>query len=240
MTMFELTDKHKKIATYSVIFFALAALSAYVTFRVMVTRMTVEVPDLSGMELASADKALEDRGLYLKVIGQENDTSIPRGHVLSQDIPAGSKIQGAGEVKVIVSKGPAVEKIPGVVGEQIGEALKLFTQKGLEAKVIKVHSNTVDEDTVIAQWPEPEDWEGQNVTLVSSLGFYKVKYYCPSFIGLIKDDALTLARELGLNVEMTAAYSEPSAVESQKPLPGETIAEGETLYLQLKGVDIYD
>lgn len=233
-------NRYLKFIFYCATFIALVAISGFVTFRVMITRMTVEVPDLTGMKLAQADKALEDRGLYLKVIGEDNDARIPSGQVLNQDIPAGSKVKGMGEIKVIVSKGPAVEKIPGVVGEQISEALKLFTQKGLEAKVVKVHSDTVEEDTIIAQWPAPEDWEGQNITLVASLGSYKVNYYCPSLIGLLKNDALTLARELGLNVELTVANSEPSAVESQKPLPGETIAKGDTIYLKLKGVESYD
>lgn len=233
-------NKYRNIIIYSAVFATLALVSGLITFRVMVTRMTVEVPDLAGMELAQADRALEDRGLYLKVIGSKNDGSIPRGHVISQDVQAGSKMKGMGEVKVIVSKGPAVENIPGVVGEQIDEAMKLFTQKGLEARVVKVHSDTVEENTVIAQWPLPEDWDGQNITLVTSLGAYTVEYFCPSFEGLLKDDALTLARQLGLNVELTAAKSEPSAVEDQKPLPGETIAKGDTVYLQLKGVENYD
>ncbi len=118
--------------------------------------------------------------------------------------------------------------------------MKLFTQKGLEISVVRVHSNTVEEDTILAQSPAPEEWNGQPITLLSSLGPYRVTYYCPSFVGLLRDDALMLARELGLNIELTEAGSGPSAVDSQKPLPGETIAKGDTLYLQLKGVEFYD
>lgn len=233
-------NRFLKLISYLAIFAVLAAGSAFVTYRVMISRMTVEVPDLTGMDLTQADRALESRGLYMKVTGEDHDMSIPMGHIIGQDTPPGTKIKGMGEVKVVVSKGPAIRKIPGVVGEKIEEALKLFTQKGLEVKVVKVHSDTVEEDTVIAQSPAPEKWEGQSITLVASLGPYRVVYYCPSFVGLLKDDALMLARELGLNVELTEADAGYSAVESQKPLPGETIAKGDTLYLQLKGVEYYD
>jgi beta-lactam-binding protein with PASTA domain len=228
-----------RIFLYLLIFAALVAGSTFITYRVMITRMTVEVPDLEGMSLAEADSALESRGLYLKVAGEDNDLQIPSGHVLSQDVAPGEKIKGMAEIKVVVSKGPAIKLIPGVVGENLDEALKLFTQKGLEVKVVKVHSDTTAQNSIIAQWPSPEDWEGQNITLVVSEGPYEVSYYCPSFLGLLKEDALSLARELGLNVELTEAAEGEATVASQKPLPGEKILRGGTLYLQLKGVE-YD
>lgn len=224
-----------KIFSYLMIFVLLATGSAYVTYRVMITRMTVEVPDLMGMALAEADRALESKGLYLKVESEDHDISIPAGHVLRQDVLAGSKIKGMAEIKVVVSKGSAVRLIPGVVGNALDEASKLFTQKGLEVKVIEVHSDTVEKGTVIAQWPAPEEWAGQGITLVASTGPYAKSYYCPSFMGLLKEDALMLARELGLNVELTVADSGQTAVASQEPLPGNNISSGDTLYLQLKG-----
>jgi beta-lactam-binding protein with PASTA domain len=228
-----------KIFACLVVFATLATGSAYVTYRLMITRMTVEVPDLTGMDLNEADRALEARGLYLKVTGEDHDLQVPTGHVLSQDVSGGDKVKGMAEIKVVMSKGPAVKLIPGVVGENSVEALKLFTQKGLEVKVVKVHSDTTKEDTVIAQWPAPEDWKGQNITIVASEGPYAVSYYCPSFLGLVKEDALLLARELGLNVELTEADAKELMVASQKPLPSDKIASGSTLYLQLKGVE-YD
>jgi serine/threonine-protein kinase len=229
-----------KIFSYLMIFVLLATGSAYVTYRVMITRMTVEVPDLMGMALAEADRALESKGLYLKVESEDHDISIPAGHVLRQDVPAGNKIKGMAEIKVVVSKGSAVRLIPGVVGNTLDEASKLFTQKGLEVKVIEVHSDTVEKDTVIAQWPAPEEWTGQGITLVASRGPYAKSYYCPSFLGLLKEDALMLARELGLDVELTVADSGQTAVANQEPLPGNNISSGDTLYLQLKGVKSHD
>jgi beta-lactam-binding protein with PASTA domain len=225
-----------RIFAYFLIFAALAAGSAYLTYRVMITRMTVEVPDLTAMSLAEADGALEARGLYLKVAGEDNDLRIPSGHVLSQDVDPGKKIKGMAEIKVIVSKGPAVKLISSVVGEKVEDALKLFTQKGLDVKVIKTHSDTTEKDTVIAQWPSPEEWHGQNITVVASEGPYEVSYYCPSFIGLLKEDALSLAKELDLKLELTEQSAGEAMVLSQKPLPGETIVKGNTLYLQLEGV----
>jgi serine/threonine-protein kinase len=232
--------KFRRPAAYIAIFAALLGGSAFLTYRVMITRMTVEVPDLTGMDITQADRALEARGLYLKVLGEENDISIPKGHIISQDVPPGTDIKGMAEVKVVVSKGPAVTKIPAAVGEKLDAALKQFTQKGLEVKVVEVHSDTVEEGTVIAQSPIPEKWAGQGITLLASLGPYPVMYYCPSFIGLLKADALMLARELGLNVEIEAPEAEPVVVEEQKPLPGEQIASGDILYLKFSEVESYD
>jgi serine/threonine-protein kinase len=228
-----------KIFAYLLIFVALAAGSTYLTYRITITRMTVEVPDLQGMSVADADHALEVRGLYLRVTGEDYDLRIPVGHVLSQDAEPGSKIKGRAEITVTVSKGPDVKLIPSAVGEKLDEAIKLFSQKGLEVRVVNIHSETTEKDTVVAQWPTPEEWAGQNVTLIASEGAYEVSYYCPSFLGLLKEDALLLARELGLNVELTEAPSGEASVESQKPLPGEKILSGNTIHLQLKEVE-YD
>lgn len=226
-----------RLLGYACIAIVLCAATAYVSYRIMITRMTVEVPDLIGMSLIDAGKALESRGLYIKVAGQDNDLQIPPGHVLSQDIAAGEKIKGLAEINVVVSKGPAVTLIPGVIGEKADEALKLFSQKGLEVARINVHSDTIEREVVIAQWPSPEDWKGQNITLVVSRGPYEVSYYCPSFLGLLRDDALSLAKELGLNVELTEAIEGEAIVGTQKPMPGEKILKGSTLFIQLKGAD---
>jgi serine/threonine-protein kinase len=198
--------------------------------------MTVEVPDLIGRSLAEADRLLDKRGLYLKVEAEDYDLSIPKGHIISQNIPAGSHIKGQSEVKVVVSKGPKVYLIPSVIGNTLAEAKNLFLQKGLEiSKVIYVHSDTVEKDRIIAQKPAPEEWTGGAVTLVVSKGPYNVIYYCPFFEGMLKEDALMLARELGLNVEIIGPIDTGRIIVSQKPKPGTEIKIGSTIYLKLKG-----
>ena len=224
-----------KYAVYLLIFCALTVGSAYVTFQLAVEHISVEVPDLTGMDAASADEVLKGKGLYLKIKGEDYDTSVPRGRILSQDITGGSKVKGSAEVGVVLSKGPSVRLIPDTVGMVVDEARKEFVQKGLDVNVIEVHSETVEAGSVLAQRPGPEEWAGQGITLIASAGPYVGSYYSPSFMGLLKEDALGLARELGLNVELTVEGRGSLVVAGQKPSPGARILQNSTIYLQLKG-----
>jgi serine/threonine-protein kinase len=198
--------------------------------------MEVEVPDLTGISLAEAKKMLRSRGLYLKIVSEDYDMALPKGHVLSQDMPSGSHVRGQTEIKVAVSKGPELHLIPQVVGETLEAAEELFRGKGLEvSRVIHVHSDTIGQGRIISQEPAPDEWTGEPIRLIVSEGPYDVTYYCPSFQGMLKDDALMLARELGLNVKLTESEDVILIVTEQKPEPGTEISPGSTVYLEFKG-----
>ncbi len=223
-----------KLVAYLLVVALITATTAYVTYRFLITRMTVEVPDLASMTIEDADRALASRGLYLKVAGDEYDLAVPAGRIISQDVAAGSHVKGLGEIQVIVSKGPDVRLIPNVVGMSVQDARALFARDGLEIGVVKVHSDTVEPGKIIAQSPRPEEWAGQSITVIASSGPYDVIYYVPSFLGLMKEDALELARELGFNVELVLDDDYANVVVSQRPSPGRNIESGGTIRLELK------
>jgi beta-lactam-binding protein with PASTA domain len=228
--------KFVKFPIYFLSFFLLVAVSSYVTFRVLSSGMEVEVPDLTGASLTEAENMLSSRGLYLKIISEDYDLVIPKGHVLSQDMPAGSHVKGQTEIKVAMSKGPELHLIPEVVGETLEAAEGFFREKGLEvSRVIHVHSETIGRGRIIAQLPAPDEWTGEPISVIVSEGPYAVTYYCPSFQGMLKDDALMLARQLGLNVELTESDDVIRIVTEQKPEPGTEIKAGSTVYLEFKG-----
>lgn len=234
-----MNNRAARVPFYIVVFFALTALSAYVAFRVLSSGMEVEVPDLVGKSLNEADSMLESRSLYLKVRAEENDPAMPKGHVLSQDIEAGTSVRGQTEIKVVLSKGPEVHLIPSFIGEDLAEAEKLFQEKGLKvSKVIYVHSDSVAEGRIIAQKPAPEEWTGETITLLVSQGPGNSVYYCPSFQGMLKDDALMLVRELGLKAKLEESMDSVRIVTGQSPEPGTEITAGSTVTLELKG-DFY-
>jgi len=226
----------KRLGVYMAVFAAVAAAAAYSAFRVMSSGMEIEVPDLVGKSLSEADQMLESRGLYLKIRAEDNDPAMPKGHVLSQDIAAGTLVRGQAEIKVVISKGPDAHLIPSVIGVRLEEARKLFSEKGLTvSRVMQVHSEKAAKDTVIAQKPSPDEWTGETISLVVSEGPYDGVYYCPSFQGMLKEDALMLADELGLTVRLRESDRSLRIITGQSPAPGTEIQEGSTIELELKG-----
>lgn len=212
-----------------------AVVSAYLSYNLIVARVTVEVPDLTGMDVAEAGALLSGKNLRLLAGAEEYDLIIPKGSIISQDVPAGSHLTGASEIEVSVSRGPAVRFIPLVTGMALGEARKMFSKDGLDFSLIRVHSKSIEEDIVIAQRPKPEEWAGQGITVVASAGTHDVTYYCPDFVGYTMAEAASIAEELGLELEFLNHESSAYYVDSQDPPPGASIKAGGTVQLKLRG-----
>lgn len=217
------------------LFVLLCAVSTYASFQLLSKGITVKVPDIRGKSVQETEMILFEKGLTLKVDGERYDHSVPSGYVLEQDLPPGSHVRGQAELKVVISKGPEVRLIPSALGLQLDEARATFMEKDLMVgKVIRVHSAEKPRGIVLAQKPAPEEWSGEAITLIVSEGPYDIIYYCPFFLGMSKQDALMVAADLGLNVELKALWGSP-VVTRQEPEPGAEIQRGQTIRFTIGG-----
>jgi len=223
-----------KLIKIPVYLFALVLLGlafGFLTFKVLSFSRTVQVPDLYGKSLVEANRILTDKGLYLKIEGEDYDSSIPPGNIMKQDVPGGNSVKERRGIKVVISKGPKVKSIPMLVNETLVDAESLLIKDGVKiGKIIMVHSDQVDKDKVIAQKPGPEEPVSDNITLLVSLGPYDRAYICPDFKGMLLEQANLLIKKLNLN---TVTEGSGGRVESQKPEPGKQIKTGDTIYLKL-------
>ena len=220
-----------RIPLYIFFFILLGLIFGYLTFKVLSFSRTVEVPDLSGKSLVEANALLIEKGLYLKIEGEDFDPVMLPGHVLKQDVPAKKKVKERRGIKVIVSRGPRVQSIPILVNETLSNAESILLQKGLKiAKVIRIHSEKVEKDRVIAQRPEPTEKVSDYITVLVSLGPHEVIFYCPDLYGMTVENAKELIDGLNLRAETGGSGN---YVRSQKPKPGTYVKTGDTIYLQL-------
>ncbi|HAT1276456.1 Stk1 family PASTA domain-containing Ser/Thr kinase [Corynebacterium striatum] len=104
-----------------------------------------DVPDLSGMTLEEAGKALSDAGLSLNDKIEETNDDAPAGQIVSQNPAGGSQLSKGSKVKVTVSKGKEEAQVPDVTGMPQARAVSM-----LESVGFKVNVNVVDSQ-------EPED-----------------------------------------------------------------------------------
>jgi beta-lactam-binding protein with PASTA domain len=118
-----------------------------------------------------------------------------------------------------------------LVTETLSNAEALLIQKGLKiAKVIRVHSNKIEKDRIIAQDPEPTEKVSDYITVLVSSGPHEVIYYCPDFKDMPADEAKELIERL--NLKMVTSGS-GDLVRAQKPKPKTYVKTGDTIYLQL-------
>lgn len=220
-----------KFPFYMLAFILLGLIFGYLTFKVLSFSRTVEVPDLYGKSPLESNRLLTRNGLYLKIEGEDYDPAVPSGNILRQDVPAGNKVKERRGIKVIISKGPRVKSVPMLANETLLNAESMLFQKGLKiAKVIMVHSDTVEKDRIVAQKPEPDDQVSDHITALVSLGPYDIIYHCPDFEGMSFKQAKEIIKKLNLKIETEGSGEE---IETQKPEPGKRVKTGDTIHLKL-------
>jgi serine/threonine-protein kinase len=191
----------------------------------------VKVPNIVGMSLADATKALTKAHLTLGVPTQIYSDA-PIGQILKQSqdttAPRGSAID------VNISKGPKPLPIPNVVGKTKDEATLVLTNAGFLVDAQTKFSTVVPRDSVIKQSPPANQalQPGQTVTLTISLG--PKHFAAPDFSGLTRDGAQTLADQYGLvPVFQVIGTTSGTLVYSQNPGIGVTVSYGDTITLYL-------
>lgn len=238
------------IPLYVIGFILLGLVSGYLAFKVLSFSKTVDVPDLRGKTLIEANTLLTKKGLYLKVEGEDYDPLIVPGRIVRQDVPAENKVKEQRGIKVFLSKGPKVWSIPELTGQTIEEAESVIAKSGLRIeKIIRLHSESVEKDKIIAQRPNPDEvaWGTSSqkgdesgprqygLSLIVSSGPYEMIYSCPEFSGRSREEATALAERLRLTLQFSGTGER---VKSQRPRPTTLIKSGEPVYLQLGGEEI--
>jgi beta-lactam-binding protein with PASTA domain len=198
-----------------------------------------EVADVEGMSLAKASTALERQGFEVRVTRSPSER--PRGEVLNQEPPPGSKIPKGTVVALVASRGSGVsgssqgpEKltVPGVIGLSELEAVTVLRDAGLDTRVRAVASRE-RRGTVIDQVPT----EGTEVARDSTVQIEVAKppaaptvqrVEVPDVVGAEASAARGELRTAGLRVTTVAVASQQpiGTVTSQSPRAGAEVRKG--------------
>lgn len=88
------------------------------------------VPAAAGQSAEEATAALAQVGLQADFSAEEHSREVPAGVLISVSIPEGEVREGA-TIGGVVSLGPRMVDVPGVVGRSISEAVQAITDAGL-------------------------------------------------------------------------------------------------------------
>jgi len=191
----------------------------------------VPVPDLTGMTIAEAQKALAQAHLTLGTspTRKYSDTGA-LDKIIGQSVPFGENAPKGSPIDVVVSKGPFPQPVPKVVGKTKDQADSILTTAGFLVDVQEKYSDSIPRDEVIAQKPDPKTklQPGKTVTIVVSLG--PKSFPMPNVVGMSKDAAVAKLKALGLHVGvLTVLNSSGATVVSQIPSAGVTVRHGQTV-----------
>lgn len=107
------------------------ALGSAVDLVVSLGTATVITPDVVGLAQADAENAIVAAGLVVGTVTTANSDTVPAGDVISQNPVAGASVTQGSAVNLVVSIGPALVSVPGVVGDTYTTAVSAITDAGL-------------------------------------------------------------------------------------------------------------
>jgi len=165
-----------KIPLYLIVLLLLGIVSGHLTFKLLSFSRTVVVPDLKGKEMMEANHILRNKGLYIRLDGEDYDTIVPQGNIMRQDLLPGSNVKERREVGVVISKGPKIQYVPDIVGQPLDRAESILKEKGIQiGKILYAHSDKTAKNVVLAQRPETNESGSDIFTIIVSLGDYEDK-----------------------------------------------------------------
>ncbi len=116
----------------------------------------VPVPSVIGRSLYEARFLIGQARLRLGTVTEEFHERIPRGSVISQDPPAGTRVSRGSPVSLVVSKGPEPIPAPNLVGLSLQEARALLHQLGIALGEVRyAPRGDAPAGTVVEQTPRP-------------------------------------------------------------------------------------
>ncbi|MFJ5887418.1 Stk1 family PASTA domain-containing Ser/Thr kinase [Streptomyces californicus] len=204
-----------------------------------------QVPSLLGQTQQEAEQRIARAGLDLKGVERVFSDSVERGSVVRSVPASGNRIRGNGSVKLVVSRGPEIVRVPDVVGSSLADARRSLKKVGLApGMVTKEFSEDVARGEVVRTDPRAGTDRNPDtaVALVVSKG---APIDVPDVTGLSVEDATAELEAEGLRAEVLPGRVHSTEVKGdiaeQSPGEGTEAAEGDTVELTVsKGPRMLD
>lgn len=194
----------------------------------------VDVPDVSGMPETEAQNALTTAGLR-PILEYEHSDEIERDHAIGTEPASGTTMERYDEITLNISLGPDQVDIP----ESLQGASEATVRDTLEdlgltvSDVSYMNSATIPRDRLVDTNPALGSTvpHGSTVALKMSSGEVEV----PDLRGMTENQAQEALSGLGLNlsVNVVEADEEEGRVFAQRPDPGSSIAQGNTIEVDI-------
>ena len=193
------------ISVLLVAFLIITGTTAYLTLTFIIkSEDTVVVPDLLGKDVVYSLELLTDLGLNTKIRGSEYSDNFPKNHVILQDPTPGSEIKKGRDIRILLSKGPKVIRMPNVIGLSLRQARLVLEENGLclGYETFAYVDEKTGKDIVLSQNPLYENLvdRGRCANLLISQGQRTRAYQMLDLKGLSVDEAVVLIERSRLQV----------------------------------------
>jgi serine/threonine-protein kinase len=215
--------------------FVLAYAALFVVLPSGDAAAATRVPDVVGVSLDSARRALEAAGYAVRVNVPVAHATIPEGHVLGQAPAAGAAEAVGAAVSLTVSAGNRRTTVPALLGMPQEDATRALERAGLSVDGIEERPSALARGTVLDARPVPGAMVPVpgGVTLILSAGPAEV--VVPDVLGQELAAARVQLEQLGLLADSAGADAlagaAPGSVIAQAPVAGARIPNGSKVRL---------
>ena len=205
----------------------------HVTISVSIGPGSSALPNVVGLTTAQATAKLKSAG-FEPVAETQASSTVPSGHVISTDPPAGTELQAGSQVTVTASGGPAQTTVPDVVGQSRAAAEASLTNAKLTTGTV-VSRETAEQSpgTVIEQSPPAGTSLTEGGTVELTVAQAPKEIAVPEVVGAAKAAAASHLEKAGFKVKETSRttteQSQSGVVLAQSPSAGSRSRKGSTV-----------
>jgi len=161
------------------------------------------MPNLKKLNLKEAKALLKSKGLRFEISGKRSSDIIPKDHIIMQSVRPGMKIKKTRIIKLIVSTGPELVKVPDLRNEHLRAVRLKLKNAGFlldDSKISYIYSQEVQKNFVIAQNPMAgvKMPRGSKIALLLSKGEKPNYVFVPDLYGKSIIEAKNLLNKNGL------------------------------------------
>jgi len=211
---------------------ALIAVFVFNGFAKEAIPVDITVPSVIGATVQEATMDLNDLKLELDVVDRVFSEEFEEGQIISQEPLEGSIVLENEVIKLVVSKGIELTKVPNVVNFNYEVASETLEDKTFEVEVITEYNELTPIGQVIRQNPLPNQDVPINtlIKLYVSLGTEEVVVEVPDIRNLLINEAESVLQKMGLELG-NITYVHHEKVEQDKIISmtveaGKTVKEG--------------
>ncbi len=216
-----------------------AEISASTEIKAIVSKgpenIDVDTPNTIGLELGEAKAIIEDSGLRIGEIKEENSDIFKKNTVTSQSLTPYKKVPLSSKINLTVSLGKEIITIPNIIGADYLFAKSHLRSLGLKIITGKKHDTSYLPGTVVETYPPP----GTEIDTGSTINVYisttQEMLTVPNLMQASLEEAVNTLSSLGISYEIReveASYSvQKGLILGQFPEAGKYILSGSQVIL---------
>jgi len=198
------------------------------------------VPNVVGLTEASAKAAIEAAGITLDGV-ESSESDGPAGVVLKQDPAAGTAVDPATRMTIVVSIVRGVD-VPEIVGKSLDDATRAIEDAGLVLVVGDKAESDTPEGSILAQDPAAGTHVARGSTVSVTIAIAEPRVVSvPQLVKLTQAQAEAALAAVGLKLQVAGLRATPDfppgTVVAQKPEAGQRVDVGTQVAVLLASAD---